>query len=247
MKKRVAPPKPPRPSEGWGAEEGEEQQLQSSPDHIPSSLTPPNPVTHVQVATPTESDRPLMRKRSMSSESVLDRIRISATLNLPAVAGNGEAAREVPGKPKVSSLIELFESKSPSSSPTRSRFDRRTSHSGVLAAARKEGLLGNLAEGDETQPLKRFYSQSGGAPIPPPKPREIVPPVPPRPLSTECGEEGVPIVPPRTPAPLLPPKPPGSMPPSVTPRATHRRTRSNDAELFMAPAAALGPPQLPPK
>ena len=330
MRKRVGPPKPPRPAKGWGEEEeGEEGgkdsvrksgmadkeqwQLRSPPPSLDTSTRPlppdpttsqhhdrplpPDPTTSqplIQAIRPlptplqhltqddrplppdpatsqplTQADRPLppdpspshhlsmadnrsplTRRRSKSSESIRDSSRRTM------------AGRDGPGyKPKVSSLIQMFESKSPCSSPTKLRFDRRGSGA-VFASRTAEGSSGTGAGGagykeevrssTEVPDSTRVHShsvggRSGDAPTPPPKPKLVIPPVPPKPPSSETVEEGgVPVVPPRTPAPLLPPKPPGSMPPnsiSSRPTYSHRRSRSNESEFFMSSL----PPQLPPR
>ncbi len=225
-------------------EQGQLRSCIPPPLSPPTRPHPPDPAAEVRHEQ-NELKPTLMRKRSMSSESVMDRQRKAKEAQKLPSGGRGGA------KPKVSSLIEMFESKSPSSSPTRLRADRRGTGGGFVAAGRnKEGVvLRNSTESE--QHLTRFFSTgAGGAPAPPPKPKVVVPPVPPRPLSSDGGEEGgVPVVPPRTPAPLLPPKPPGSMPPSISPRSNHRRSRSNDTELFFLSAAPPPEltPQLPPK
>lgn len=256
-KKKVAPPKPPRPVEGWGSEEGEElasvererrgdsRELErrvgmttgtiaiSDPTNRHQPPAKPRPYASASDSPPKVSYKsPLLRKRSKSSDFMVERHR--SFFNTAASAGSSP----VGGRRKVSSLIEMFESKSPNSSPKRTRAPNWR---GKAAATSAEGA----------GPRQRVASYSqDNAPKPPPKPVIVVPPVPPRPLSTECGEEGVPIVPPRTPAPLLPPKPPGSLPPTISPRTKqqqHRRSLSDTQSESNQIREEEVPPRIPPK
>lgn len=279
-KKKVAPPKPPRPAEGWGYEDSEgvgegrseatneetedlnlerrmtgmeavnDRQLSSHADHHPPTPhpsdppIPPNYFKSCPSVPPTTGHseesckRSMMRRRSKSSESMMERIRRLPSIS--SVSSNSSVSKDKEGKQdvrqKVSSLIEMFESKSPNSSP------KRTRRWGESATARDEDVQGDFPELENVDSeTSRSLSQSN-VPIPPPKPRVVIPPIPPRPLSTDLGDKGAPVIPPRTPAPLLPPKPPGSMPPSIAPRYTHRRSRS-----YSNPQIEPDPPSLPPK
>ena len=116
--------------------------------------------------------------------------------------------------PKVTSLIQMFESKSPDNSPPLQKRNSPVQYkrSPPFSRGQSDGVV------KKSRNLENHFTPSR-----PPKPQP--PPVPPRPLIV--FEEHIPVVPPRTPAPLLPPKPPGSKPPLVVPRLGHRRSLSD--------------------
>ena len=209
-KKRVAPPKPPRPMEGWDENgEGSEEELRRGEDPMP--------------------DKVFIRRRSKSSEGFMEKSRVDKNADVSTPTSETTSSTNQI-KRKVLSLIERFETTSPKKT--------HTSFSESRVSTRKEYEQTNLRVLSPLDP---------GIPVPPPKPRTTIPLVPPRPLSTECGDEGVPILPPRTPAPLLPPKPPGSMPPAVSPRGgTHRRSHSDSEPRYME-KFPISPPKIPPK
>lgn len=108
--------------------------------------------------------------------------------------------------PKITSLIQMFEGKSPGHTPPVR-----------LRSSAQMNCLYPPGEHDAR------LSKQTSVPSRPPKPQP--PPVPPRPLMGSDSES--PVIPPRTPAPLLPPKPPGSKPPIVFPRLSHRASLSD--------------------
>lgn len=256
LKKKVPPPKPPRPTKGWGEEgEGEGTQRRiceektegevdqrvnggtadtSTESHPQSTMVP---VHSESQAIPPKLGLP--RQRSKSSECVSERHHCTH-VGSPRTTEDTESSSSTPtGKPKVSLLIEMFESKSPNSSPKRNHVPKKWGATAERAEDNGEGT---------GSPRQRHWScTQSDVPTPPPKPHVVIPPVPPRPLSTECGEEGVPIVPPRTPAPLLPPKPPGSLPPAISPRSWHRRSHSDTRSDMAQFAMEEVPPEVPPK
>ena len=134
---------------------------------------------------------------------------------------------------KVSSLIQMFESKSPTSSP---KARKRQFQKWTPPSPRRRAY----AVRDMSPDPPDFLSQMG-LPLRPPKTKLSAPPVPPKPPNSSKIEP--PVVPPRTPVPLLPPKPPGSKPPSVLPRLGHRRSLSDSTSLTREEI----PPKIPPK
>lgn len=128
---------------------------------------------------------------------------------------------------KVTSLIQMFEAKSPTNSPTHSRRRFAPPH-------RRDGVKHPSPD--------RGEDATATAPVPPPKPRSVQPPVPPKPSG---AAPSFPEVPPRTPAPLLPPKPPGSKPPNIVPR--RNRVEKRLPPLPFVETEEEVPPSLPVK
>lgn len=191
------------------------------------------------VWTSPRTKPPPMRQRSRSSECVLDRVQeedrprtSSSPSNMTATLDQSRANRH-----KVSTLIEMFEAKSPSASPKRERrFNGKQRTSATMSPN------ASASRQDRGRERPRLHSD---VPIPPPKPVVSVPPVPPRPVSSDIGESGAPIIPPRTPAPLLPPKPPGTLPPSRM--MVHRRSLSDSNPIKLEEPQPPVPPRLPRK
>ena len=248
--RKKPPPKPPRPMGGFEFDDMEEEELSilTVPDiQLPSYNKKIPPPIRIKPSLSTTTSRagtsvggriipPPMRRRSRSSECVLDR-----TLERPRTSSSPsnlmgtleETKTQSKRKVSVSALIDHFESKSPTASPKRERKGNHLKASATLL--------------DERRRNSESVAKRSDVPIPPPKPLVIIPPVPPRPLSTDVGEGGAPVVPPRTPAPLLPPKPPGSLPPSRM--KAHRRSLSDSNPVFVKEIMELPPlpPRVPPK
>jgi len=267
-RKKVPPPKPPRPilqsGDSWEDLEIDKNiQDQSSTVQVilngtGSSETEFNRPLTAEVKLPVS---PLNETRPCSSNSdSKDNMAIQLRPRPPEVVGEAEDTRfsscassasptpppssssSFSGKrPRITSLISMFEKNSPSTSPTKTmtllpqrELSRRTERSNSFGTtSSKKNVLSPgpfwMASGPIAPSLE---DDAEIPPVPPPKPKLTIPPLPPRPLSTECGEKGVPIVPPRTPAPRLPPKPPGSKPPIVGPRMSHRRSLSDSDPLM---------------
>lgn len=138
----------------------------------------------IETATETEAKRVLTLGRSVDS-----------------------ALNKAPDSPKVLSLIKMFESKSPTSSPPL-----------------KYSPPFNPRKSPPISP-KKYRKQPNNVPILPPKPQP--PPIPPRPIIPAEGSD-TPMPPPRTPAPVIPPKPQGSKPSLVH---THQRSLSDSQPL----------------
>ncbi len=100
------------------------------------------------------------------------------------------AVNTPPDSPKVLSLVEMFETKSPSTSPPA----KRSPPIKATKPRKSPHILRKLST-----------KQPSNAPTLPPRPQP--PPVPPKPLLPTEG--GTPMRPPRTPAPIIPPKPQG--------------------------------------
>ena len=252
VKKKVAPPKPPRPAEGWDDDESPEKMkngavrseelghivrrvgsivdvtskelLQTAKKHplLTEAEFKPHPQDSLSMKRPIPKPR-LLRRLSKSLEG----LKVTDSSHTFSDSTPKQVNFTSVSKRSVSSLIEMFESKSPATSPKQRSFFKRKSSPA-------------LTDKNTVSP-KKISPNQRRLPIPPPKPKVIVPPLPPRPLSTDYGKDGVPIIPPRTPAPLLPPKPPGSLPPSVLPRSKHRRSLSDTPKLEPIP------PEIPPK
>lgn len=257
-RKKVPPPKPPRPillsNDSW--DEDEWEKIPNEQDNVPRpvyngglELTEPRSrSTHINEARPSSSDAGNkgslavhLRPRPESSDD-------GSKSSLHSSSSKSISPSLADKRARVVSLIDMFEGKSPSTSPTKAstllsrrdlgrRVRTERSNSFGISTSRKGASAAVRLSGN--------HSLSNSPPEPPPKPWSVMPPLPPRPVSTECGESGVPIVPPRTPAPLLPPKPLGSKPPTVSPRMTHRRSLSDSDPNAMSPIHA--PPIVPPK
>lgn len=175
-------------------------------------------------STPPAKPRPYQCKPTSSNRA----IPIPSVVKRPGSAGGEREQKQSLSKaqsvdsilntrsssPKVTSLIQMFESKSPNNSPPLQKRSPPVQYKRSPPYSRRRS--------DEV--VKRSPNlEDSSAPSRPPKPQP--PPVPPRPLM--AFEEKTPVVPPRTPAPLLPPKPPGSKPPLILPRLHHRRSLSD--------------------
>ena len=275
VQKKIPPPKPPRPvllsTDSWeeiefeksiGEDEGPlkivvDEDLQAGSSHVRSGHV--SQISSADETRPSSSDAGNkenmsveLRPRPENSDALAEPNRVSALkASSPSSIPSG-------GRHRVISLIDMFESKSPSSSPpkTMTLLSRRElgrwggarterSNSFGVMSSRKGKSAGSVRLSTSSIESRGNYPLSDNPPVPPPKPKLSIPPLPPRPFSTECGERGVPSIPPRTPAPLLPPKPPGSKPPIIGPRMSHRRSLSDSEPTRMSPAHA--PPILPPK
>ena len=241
VKKKQPPPKPPRPAMVWGGDDSDEEGLEAENSHhvAPHSQFDSNPRSSSITPTPAGSDisKPhLLRRRSKSSDCIRKRNDANSTHKETQSADIVSLMKQ-----NVSTLIEMFEAKSPNSSPVRQSWN--INRKGSRSVPTNGFNSGPLQKNDTAH--KNFPAPD--SPIPPPKPRVTAPPLPPRPLSSADYENGrAPIVPPRTPAPILPPKPPGSLPPSVHPRFRHRRSLSSDSKPIPN-FEDTPPPKLPPK
>lgn len=177
----------------------------------------------------------LIRKRSKSSDGIL---RPSITSITKAYSNDSRMMRhpraQQKQRPKVSRLIQMFETKSPEVKQEKGPTFKWTPPS----PRRRSNALSEVSSGESAE-----NSPSHARPNLPPKPQYPAPPIPPRPLSC-TGEEGPPVVPPRTPAPLVPPKPPGSKAPKVIPRVPRQRSHSDSDSKILNEDI---PPRVPPK
>ena len=209
----------------------------TKPRHM--TIAPPTKPRHMTIAPPTSprsgSSSPipkprLIRRRSKSSDGILRPSLTKAYSNDPRMM---QHAKERKSRPKVSRLIQMFETNSPDPQKEQGPKFKWTPPS----PRRRSNALSEISSGESVE-----SSPSHSRPYRPPKPQYPAPPVPPKPLP--CTGEGPPVVPPRTPAPLVPPKPPGSKAPKVVPRIPRQRSHSDSDSKILNDDL---PPRVPPK
>ena len=179
----------------------------------------------------------LIRRRSKSSDGILRPASImKAFSNNPQMM---RARAKLKQRPKVSHLIQMFESKSPETeTPQKEQAALPKSKWTPPSPRRRSNALSEVSSGESVESSPSHSSR----PYLPPKPLHSAPPVPPKPLPSTG--EGTPVVPPRTPAPLVPPKPPGSKAPKIVPRIPRQRSHSDSDSKILDEGP---PPRVPPK
>ncbi len=250
-KPRIPPPKPSRtdiPLDYSSVEYGEQVEFYNSARRV-SGLVDMD-VTQLykldrNPPTPSNENRPCPQPDStflpptgpVPAPSVVNR-RVEAVTEPHRILSLGRsvdsAFKTPPDSPKVLSLIKMFESKSPTSSPPLKR-------SPPIKPRKTPPVSPKIYRKSPPVSPKKYRKPSNDVPILPPRPQP--PPVPPRPL-VPVEMDHTPLLPPRTPVPLIPPKPLGSKPSLIH---THQRSLSDSQPLSSKERSPIEPSRTSPK